>query len=268
MSEPTQKQLSIWSVGALRDHASQSVAPGSEKARKMTAGSGAKLSRSLNVSGPVGACLKILLASETWGSTESFLSWKVSATPSGRLIYRLVPSTPRTSGNGIGSSHVWPTVVANDDNKTPEAHLRMKANMPGGPRKEITSLQVMALATWPTPIDMTAGSRDHRSKDRKDEMLMGGLVRATWSTPAAQTAGCSEEIIGKGLDDQRKYGGQKVQMTLDRQIFAQHGANTSGLHALTEKFAEHLILLSAWMMGQDAALLRLWPKKAGPRDRS
>jgi hypothetical protein len=36
----------------------------------------------------------------------------------------------------------WPTpVAANDDNKTPEAHLAMKARMGGG-RKEITSLNV------------------------------------------------------------------------------------------------------------------------------
>jgi hypothetical protein len=37
----------------------------------------------------------------------------------------------------------WPTPVANDDNKSVEAHLAMKARM-GGNRTEITSLQVMA----------------------------------------------------------------------------------------------------------------------------
>lgn len=47
----------------------------------------------------------------------------------------------------------WPTPVANDDNKSPEAHLAMKARMPGGPRTKITSLQVMvkAIDRWPTP---------------------------------------------------------------------------------------------------------------------
>jgi hypothetical protein len=37
----------------------------------------------------------------------------------------------------------WPTPVANDDNKTPEAHMAMKHRMKGGPRNTITSLNVM-----------------------------------------------------------------------------------------------------------------------------
>jgi hypothetical protein len=37
----------------------------------------------------------------------------------------------------------WATPVANDDNKSVEAHLAMKARM-GGNRTQITSLQVMA----------------------------------------------------------------------------------------------------------------------------
>jgi hypothetical protein len=44
----------------------------------------------------------------------------------------------------------WPTPCANDDNKSPEAHLAMKATMPGGPRTQITSLQVL-VQLWPTP---------------------------------------------------------------------------------------------------------------------
>jgi hypothetical protein len=45
---------------------------------------------------------------------------------------------------------LWPTPVARDDQKSPEAHLAMKARMPGGPRKGITSLTV-AVKAWPTP---------------------------------------------------------------------------------------------------------------------
>jgi hypothetical protein len=37
-----------------------------------------------------------------------------------------------------------------------------------------------------------------------------------WPTPTAQEAGVSEATIAKGMDDQRKYGGQKVQMDLSR----------------------------------------------------
>ena len=52
---------------------------------------------------------------------------------------------------------LWGTPVARDDQKSPEAHMRMKANMPGGPRSEPTSLTVQA-KMWPTPT-----SHDHRS---------------------------------------------------------------------------------------------------------
>ena len=52
---------------------------------------------------------------------------------------------------------MWMTPVANDDNKTPEAHMAMKRRMKGGARKTITSLQVQA-KMWATP---TA----HDSKD-------------------------------------------------------------------------------------------------------
>jgi hypothetical protein len=46
----------------------------------------------------------------------------------------------RTSGRESG---FLPTPVANDDGKTPEAHMRMKANMAGGERHKPTSLTVM-----------------------------------------------------------------------------------------------------------------------------
>ena len=44
----------------------------------------------------------------------------------------------------------WPTAVANDDNKSSEAHMAMKARMKGGPRHKATSLQVVA-KMWATP---------------------------------------------------------------------------------------------------------------------
>lgn len=44
---------------------------------------------------------------------------------------------------------MWGTPVANDDNKTPAAHLEMKARMGGG-RTEVTSLTVQS-KMWATP---------------------------------------------------------------------------------------------------------------------
>jgi hypothetical protein len=61
---------------------------------------------------------------------------------------------------------LWPTPVAHDDGKTPEAHLAMKARMKGGPRNTITSLAVMVKAvereTWPTPTaNRRSGLQSH-----------------------------------------------------------------------------------------------------------
>lgn len=82
------------------------------------------------------------------GSLEYELTWRQWDMPSGPPICALRASARRTSDNGCGG---WPTPVANDDNKSPEAHLAMKARMGGG-RKAVTSLQVMAkMAGWRTP---------------------------------------------------------------------------------------------------------------------
>src|SRR5262245_25067383 len=117
------------------------------------------------------------------GSTLFSLTWRRKATPAGRPYYQLAASARRTSDSDYGSWPTpmagtpaqngyneagnndssrktvalasWPTPVANDDNKSPEAHLAMKQRMgerdgTGANRTAITSLQVMAKTTWPT----------------------------------------------------------------------------------------------------------------------
>jgi hypothetical protein len=54
-----------------------------------------------------------------------------------------------------GEAQTWPTPVAQDDNKTPAAHMAMKARMKGGPRKKITSLSVISQALESLPQDLT-----------------------------------------------------------------------------------------------------------------
>src|SRR3990167_5315569 len=66
-----------------------------------------------------------------------------------RLTRTAKPSSPSTSPTQSDmptfnpSTGFWPTPVSNDDNKTVKAHLAMKRRMKGGPRKAITSLQVL-----------------------------------------------------------------------------------------------------------------------------
>jgi hypothetical protein len=58
---------------------------------------------------------------------------------------------------------MWPTPCAQEDGKTPEAHLAMKARMKGGPRYTITSLAV-AVKRWPTPV-----ARDYKGQGMSRE---------------------------------------------------------------------------------------------------
>lgn len=87
------------------------------------------------------------------GSTEFGLTWKRRATPSGRSISRLVPSTRRISVTG--------------------------------------SIGQEPLKGWPSPtVAWADGGQTSRSGDRRGEMLIGGLVRegSTRSTPTVQDA--------------------------------------------------------------------------------
>jgi hypothetical protein len=80
---------------------------------------------------------------------------------------------------------IWPTPVAHDDQKSPEAHLRMKAEMPGGPRSAVTSLTVMA-KMWPTARAENGISRNQQAWERPlDEPQNLENAIARWPTPRA-----------------------------------------------------------------------------------
>lgn len=80
-----------------------------------------------------------------------------------------------------GAAEKWMTPVANDDNKTPEAHLAMKARMKGGARQTITSLNVQT-QIWQTP---GADSFRSRGGERKHEMGLDQQAR-NWPSPRAE----------------------------------------------------------------------------------
>lgn len=77
----------------------------------------------------------------------------------------------------------WPTPAANDDNKTPKAHLAMKKRMgerdgTGANRTAITSLQVL-VQQWPTPRSEDAESCGNHP-EATDSLT--GATRS-WATP-------------------------------------------------------------------------------------
>lgn len=102
------EQLTLFQEDFLANH---SVQPGSEEARTMTVTSGRKCSELYRKSGPLGSLVRTLLVSSAWRSTRCYLVWKASATPARRLLFRLVPSMPRTEGTGL---RLLPTIRASD----------------------------------------------------------------------------------------------------------------------------------------------------------
>lgn len=158
---------------AVASRANRSVAPGSNAARQITATSGQTLSAALTLSGPLGSLVKMCLASSTWHSTQCVLTWKTSATPSGRLVYRLVPSVPRTSGSAFG---FWPTIRGNKN-----SHFKL----------------------WPTPTlnTVSGGANDQAPtvKQGRHGLNLSGAVRL-WPTPDAH--------CWKGGERARQLGGQ------------------------------------------------------------
>jgi len=187
-------------------HVSPSPLPESNR-DKMTSGiSGRKCFALLTKQSPFFSWVKTFLVSSVWHSNVCVLTWKASALKSNRLLFRLVPSmrptdeiefgllpTPRvmpgnfsrvngkiyeTSLQSMARRGLLPTPVANDDNKTPSAHLAMKARMKGGPRYTITSLQVLAKAgLLPTPRATEGKDPKGKTGNRTEE----AANRAGWT---------------------------------------------------------------------------------------
>lgn len=219
-----------WPVGPTRDLfgldpalASRSAPPDEDSAKQTSATSGlssdassrsAALQRSLEN--------RLRAALDVTGSPEYVLTWKHWAMESGPPICALRASARRTSDSACGG---WPTPVANDDNRSPEAHLAMKARMGGG-RKEITSLQVLAktFAGWPTANASEGKMRystpeaalRRMAADNKQVSLECVAHLVGWPTPTRQdsassgAAGYSTESArhaGTTLTDAARFAG-------------------------------------------------------------
>ena len=121
---------------------------------------------------------------------------------SGPPICALRASGRPTSASG---STGWPTPVANDDNKSPEARLAMKERM-GGNRTEITSLQVMAkVAGWPTPNTPSGGPNTKSTPTHTGGIdLEGAAQLAGWPTPMAGSPATENYNAAGDTDSSRR----------------------------------------------------------------
>ena len=140
-------QMSMFSAEASLDLASRSALPGSEEARKMTVTSGLKCLELYRNSGPLGSLVRTLLESSIWRSTRCTLTWKTKVTPSKRLLFRLVPSTPRTGATDAPLSEekqMFPTPTRFD-----ATCGDLKGKEYAGTRHAMKLIQ--AAKMWPTP---------------------------------------------------------------------------------------------------------------------
>ena len=165
--------------------ASHSLQPGSAEARRMTVISGRKCCELYRKSGPLGSLVRTLLVSSAWRSTRCYLTWKASATPARRLLFRLVPSTPRTEGI---DAQLLPTPTVNDaiNSSLPPSQI-VRASLVGKTMKALlfpTATTGAGLcggsANYQRLKDLEAGRAITSEERRSMAAGNGGQLNPTW----------------------------------------------------------------------------------------
>ena len=176
MKEQAYEQLTLFPADS---PVSRFPLPGSDEARKMTVTSGRRCAELLKNSSPVGSLARMCLESSIWHSTRCFLSWKTSATPHKRLLFRLAVRTLRTEETG---SLFWPTPKA--------------SGLGGcsGARKTLQAMANKGLITEEERRAMSAGNSS-RTNPQLFEWLMGYEQKFTEliPTPVVTTANGAKE---------------------------------------------------------------------------
>ena len=181
----------------------------------------------------------------TAGSTLFKLTWKQKVTPSGRLVYRLAASVPRTSGNGCGS---WPSPNAgpqNDGDTTWEQRRKaLKAKHKNGNGFGMTLGQAVSLASWPTPTaqDHSRGVKLPRPWDAGIPLTQQ-VALASWATPTVPLQHDSEHSAFR-------WNPNKKQADPVNQIL---GRSLSLSDVPTEKRGQLNPAFSRWLMGYPPA---------------
>lgn len=167
--------------------ASRSASQAKQGEVTTAATSGLQCSASFSASDPAGLLVRMLLESSAWHSIRCRLTWKQSATPSGRLLFLPRPSTPRTGETGCG---FWRTPMAQEAGARVET-LFTKEGEPAkvgerAYRKQPDGRMVLQSVTlnqqvqfWPTPTSRgnkneggaTGLGGGKRAKDKLDAMV-------------------------------------------------------------------------------------------------
>lgn len=185
-------------------HASRSPSPESGKARRTRGTSGQKCSASSKtVDRPLWLGSKSLRKMDLPGSMEFVTTWKESATPAGRTIWRLVASPRRTSDSDSTGLVSWMSPQHRDVMLaawcTPMAGDVTGAKVPPSQQHRAAPCklkQMVQLAAWNTPLALSAdGRRPGNNSFMNNTMRV--LPRATPQARDVKSGAVSEEAIGK-----------------------------------------------------------------------
>ncbi len=169
--------------GPARARASRLASPGKARANRTPATSGRNCSALLPQYAPPSlweSKLRQRLAS--LGSTECILTWKASATPAGRPLSRLVPSTRPTDAIDCG---LWPTMTCSAQNTRSEsAETRIRGE--GMPLAD-TARAATAQALWQTMVqddamDRSGGKVNSRGEPKLSAQAIQTATAALWPT--------------------------------------------------------------------------------------
>ena len=241
-----QRFATEWTSSLGATHASPSVQPANAEAKTTQGTCGPTSQTAFDFSDLGAASLKTSKDISAWGCPTSSKTWQEWVTERRGAYSQRLNAERLTSGSGSSSwpspvaSEVrqgfqdrsrgmkgsqeslttvvvksWPTPVANDDNKTPEAHLAMKARMgerdgTHSNRTAITSLNVMVKslhgpatpASWPTPNaadSLQGGMTQGNRKDPNLSIAVHGLaVPASSSTSGSRSGWLQISKLGGG----------------------------------------------------------------------
>nr|BAR16191.1 hypothetical protein [uncultured Mediterranean phage uvMED] len=166
MSKPlTQTVAEKLTASLVATHANPSPLPGSKKARKMTATSGRECLKLLNTKDPLSSFARTCLVTLSWVSMKCYLTWKVKATPRGRLLFQLQQLMPTIKESVSG---LWPTPNAWDGNRGPRSQKNLREK-----NHQINLITAVKDAQSPKPVKMwpTPRSTSHSYLPRTPELI-------------------------------------------------------------------------------------------------
>lgn len=179
------------------------------------------------------------------GSTECMLTWKASATPAGRPLSRLAPSTRPIAATACG---LWHTPLARDGDKL-DAHLPAIDKRIADGREIGLAMQARletARALWPTPTSL-APAKDGNNEAGNSAGLVAirAHALACWPTPTASLADKGVRSTAGAIKEAARSHGPDLAAV----AAAAPGAITHGSSGTTEKPGALNPEFVCWLMG-------------------